>query len=52
MSPGSLVMFPGLTVHAVNPYRGDRPRITMSFNVNENAIPGSPFPPGVEIIAE
>lgn len=52
MSPGSLVMFPGLTVHAVNPYRGDRPRITLSFNVNENAIAGSPFPPGIEVIAE
>ena len=52
MTPGSLVMFPGLTVHGVNPYRGERPRMTLSWNVNENAIPGSPFPPGIEIIAE
>jgi putative 2-oxoglutarate-Fe(II)-dependent oxygenase superfamily protein len=52
MTPGSLVMFPGLAVHAVNPYRGERPRITLSFNVNEKFIPGSPFPPGIEVIAE
>jgi hypothetical protein len=41
-------MFPGSVVHAVNPYRGERPRITLSWNVNENAIEGSPFPPGIE----
>lgn len=52
MTPGSLVMFPGLTVHQVSPYRGERPRITLSWNVNENAIEGSPFPPGIEVIAE
>lgn len=48
MTPGSLIMFPGSVVHAVNPYRGERPRITLSWNVNETAIEGSPFPPGIE----
>jgi hypothetical protein len=48
MSPGTLIMFPGSVVHAVNPYRGKRPRLTLAWNVNETAIEGSPFPPGVE----
>jgi Putative 2OG-Fe(II) oxygenase len=52
MTPGSLVMFPGLTLHQVSPYHGQRPRITLSWNVNEHAIPGSPFPPGIEVIAD
>jgi hypothetical protein len=52
MTPGSLVMFPGLAVHGVNPYRGERPRITLSFNVNKEAIAGSPFPQGIEVIEE
>jgi hypothetical protein len=49
MTPGSLVMFPGSAVHAVNPYRGERPRITLSWNINERAIEGSPFPAGVAV---
>ena len=48
MTPGSLIMFPGTVVHAVNPYHGKRPRITISWNINETEIPGSPFPPGTE----
>jgi hypothetical protein len=48
MAPGTLIMFPGSVVHAVNPYRGERPRITLAWNVNEKAIEGSPFPPGTE----
>ncbi len=53
-TPGSLVMFPGEVVHGVNPYHGVRPRITMSWNVNEQVIPGSPFIPGtgVEVVAD
>ena len=45
MTPGSLVLFPGNVVHAVNPYRGKRPRMTLSWNVNPNALEGSAFPP-------
>jgi hypothetical protein len=52
MTPGSLVMFPGEVVHEVNPYHGVRPRITMSWNVNENVIEGTPFIPGIEIVGE
>jgi Putative 2OG-Fe(II) oxygenase len=52
MTPGSLVMFPGEVLHSVNPYHGVRPRITLSWNVNENVIEGSPFIPGIEIVAE
>jgi hypothetical protein len=39
-------MFPGAVVHAVNPYRGARPRITLAWNINEAVIEGSPFAPG------
>ena len=52
MTPGSLVMFPGLSVHLVSPYRGNRPRITFSWNINESAIPGSPFPRGTVIVVK
>jgi hypothetical protein len=31
-------------VHAVNPYTGKRPRITLSWNINKNALPSSPLP--------
>jgi hypothetical protein len=31
-------------VHTVNPYSGTRPRITLSWNINRNALPGSPLP--------
>jgi hypothetical protein len=44
MTPGTLILFPSDVVHAVNPYRGVRPRITIAWNVNETAIEGSPFP--------
>lgn len=42
MRPGTMVMFPGMTVHAVNPYFGQKPRITMSWNINAAALPGDP----------
>ncbi len=48
MIPGTFIMFPGSVVHAVNPYRGKRPRLTLAWNINETAIEGSPFPPGTE----
>jgi len=52
MTPGSLVMFPGLSVHMVGPYHGQRPRITFSWNINENTVPGSPFPPGTVVVGK
>jgi len=42
MPPGSMLIFPGQIVHCVNPYTGTRPRITMSWNINDQRIPGSP----------
>jgi hypothetical protein len=48
MTPGSFILFPGALVHAVNPYRGKRPRITLAWNINETAVEGSPFDPGTE----
>jgi len=42
MQPGSMLIFPGQIVHCVNPYTGTRPRITLSWNINERTIPGSP----------
>ncbi len=44
MTPGVMIMFPAEIVHAVNPYRGTLPRITMAWNVNETKLPGSPIP--------
>jgi hypothetical protein len=43
MTAGSMIVFPGQLLHAVNPYTGKRPRITMSWNLNSEALPGSPF---------
>jgi len=42
MRPGSMVMFPGMTVHCVNPYFGNKPRVTISWNINAQALPGDP----------
>ena len=38
MRPGTYVIFPAQIVHAVNPYNGSRPRITLSWNVGAEAI--------------
>lgn len=40
--PGTLLIFPSELVHFVVPYHGKSPRITMSWNVADHAIPGSP----------
>jgi hypothetical protein len=39
MRPGTFVMFPAQIVHAVNPYAGERPRITLSWNIGPEAVP-------------
>jgi len=41
MRAGSMIMFPGELVHCVNPYAGTRPRLTLSWNINQQSIPGS-----------
>jgi hypothetical protein len=40
---GCLILFPGQLVHAVNPYFGERPRITLSWNLTREKLPGSPW---------
>lgn len=40
VEPGTMVLFPGHLVHFVDVYRGTRPRITLSWNINRQAIPG------------
>ena len=44
MTAGTMIIFPSQLVHVVNPYSGKRPRITLSWNINKNALPGSPLP--------
>ena len=48
MTSGTMLIFPSQLVHAVNPYAGKRPRITISWNFNKNALPGSPLPSDTE----
>lgn len=40
---GCLILFPGQLVHAVNPYFGERPRITLSWNLTRGKLAGSPW---------
>jgi hypothetical protein len=44
LEPGTMIMFPGQTVHFVTLYRGERPRITMSWNINHAPVAGDPIP--------
>lgn len=39
MKPGTMVAFAGECVHAVTPYRGRRPRITLSWNITRARLP-------------
>lgn len=41
--PGTMILFPSELVHAVNPYGGEQARITASWNINRQPIPGSPL---------
>jgi hypothetical protein len=43
MPAGTMIIFPSQLVHYVNPYTGRRPRITLSWNINDRAIPGEPM---------
>lgn len=44
MSAGTMLIFPSQLVHTVNPYAGMRPRITLSWNINKHALPGTALP--------
>lgn len=37
--PGLMILFPGYVPHAVLPHRGDRPRISIAFNVRKEPFP-------------
>ena len=39
MRAGTFIIFPAQIVHAVNPYTGDRPRITLAWNIGPKPIP-------------
>lgn len=38
MIPGTMLLFPGVVVHTVFPYNGDKPRITLAWNINDHQI--------------
>jgi len=40
--PGTLLMFPSEFVHFVHPYRGQRPRITLAWNIAPGPPPANP----------
>lgn len=42
MPPGMMVIFSSNYLHCVNPYRGTRPRITLSWNITHERLPGRP----------
>jgi hypothetical protein len=42
MTPGSMLIFASDYLHSVNPYRGRRPRITLSWNITLQRLPGRP----------
>lgn len=44
MLPGTMLLFASAYLHYVNPYRGQRPRITLSWNITRRRLPGSPRP--------
>ena len=38
-TPGLMILFPSYVPHAVPPHRGDRPRISIAFNVRREPFP-------------
>jgi hypothetical protein len=42
LQEGSMLIFPSEWVHLVTPYAGNRPRITMSWNLHTRVLPGKP----------
>lgn len=42
LRPGSMLIFPSEWVHMVAAYLGTRPRITMSWNISADRVPGKP----------
>lgn len=42
MEPGTMLIFASDYLHSVNPYHGTRPRITLSWNITLDRLPGRP----------
>ena len=42
MTPGTMLIFSSDYLHSVNPYHGQRPRITLSWNITLERLPGRP----------
>ena len=42
MTPGTMIVFASDYVHTVGPYRGQRPRMTMSWNITIQRLQGNP----------
>jgi hypothetical protein len=42
--PGMMLVFPSQAMHYVNPYVGETPRITLSWNISSHRIAGSANP--------
>jgi hypothetical protein len=42
MNAGAMLIFASDYLHSVNPYRGARPRITLSWNITLEKLPGRP----------
>ena len=39
-APALMVLFPSFVTHLVSPYHGRRPRISVAWNLNREAVPG------------
>ena len=46
MSAGTMLIFASDYLHSVNPYPGTRPRITLSWNITLEKLPGAPAKAG------
>lgn len=44
IKPGTMIIFPSQVVHMVTPYKGDRPRITMSWDIGDKQYEDSQLP--------
>ena len=44
MTPGAMLIFSSDYLHGVSPYHGARPRITLSWNITLERLPGVPLP--------
>jgi len=42
MTPGTMLIFSSDYLHSVNPYHGRKPRITLSWNITLERLPGRP----------